>query len=114
MHIALFLGIPVLRSSDINETLRLMMIASQQVEKRVSDCEFKVYSNCIKPKRNKTNRVKLQVVQNLPGIGSKKAKAVLEEFGTLSKVFSANPEGFSKIHGIRKKTASSLFHLINA
>jgi ERCC4-type nuclease len=54
------------------------------------------------------------VVQSLPGIGPLNAKALLEEFGTVENVFTADEEKLCAVPGIGQKTAKSIRTLLVA
>jgi len=90
LHIALFLGIPILRSKNIDETLSLMIKTSMQLQHNVNIQEYRVYSPTIKPKKRNLQKMKLQILQCLPGIGHNKAKALLKQFGNLRNVFNTD------------------------
>jgi len=113
MHIAVFLGIPVIRSVDIKETLQLMIQAGKQIEKYEEENEYRVYNRDIKVKKNKIEKMKLQIIQNLPGVGQQRAKAILKEFSTLNRIFSCDADNLLKVDGIGKKTAKDIVNLIN-
>ena len=53
------------------------------------------------------------VLSSLPGVGEARAKALLKRFGSLRAVFSASPPDLSKVEGIGRKTADSLYKLFN-
>jgi ERCC4-type nuclease len=52
------------------------------------------------------------LVEDLPGIGPKRARALLERFGSLSVLFAATEEELSRVSGIGVKTARELRELL--
>jgi len=113
IHISLFPGIPVLRSANPGETLNLMILTGKQLEKYNGNSRCRVYRPGIKAKSYEQERLKLQLLQNLPNIGHQKAIAILNEFGNLSGVLTSNVGQLTKIKSIGKKTATKIVELIH-
>ncbi len=68
----------------------------------------------VKGKKPKTlEEQKLFVVSSLPNISEKKAKTLLEQFGTLRGLFSASKEDIAKLKGFGKVSAEKLWELFN-
>lgn len=63
-----------------------------------------------KPKRIQTR--KLYMLQGLPGIGPRTAKRMLEYFGSIEKVFTANEKELAGVEGIGKKKAVKMREII--
>ncbi|MGC8680234.1 MAG: ERCC4 domain-containing protein [Candidatus Micrarchaeia archaeon] len=55
----------------------------------------------------------LQVIGNLPGIGTKLAKKLLVYFGNIKNIANANVEDFMKVDKIGKKKAENIYNIIN-
>lgn len=53
-------------------------------------------------------------MQNIPDIGRKKAKLILESFGSLISIFFPDINKFASIKGIGKKTANHITRLIHS
>jgi ERCC4-type nuclease len=53
------------------------------------------------------------IVSGLPNINSKLSRRLLEEFGTVRKVFSAKEDRLMKVEGIGKKKARGIFCILN-
>lgn len=100
IHITLFMGIPVLRAIDAQESARLMLYAAKQAE--TAD------QNSVTIKRNQPHRIRskqkrqLYLLQGLPGIGPQRALALLERFGSIEGVLLASKEDLSRVPGIGK------------
>ncbi len=112
VHISLFLGIPILRSRNIEETLKLMIIAGNQLYKHDGNLDPRIYINHQKTNRKNHQKVKQQVLQSLPGVGHKRAKALLDHYKTLNKFFSSGTNDLQVIDGIGKRTAAELVKII--
>jgi DNA excision repair protein ERCC-4 len=90
--------IPVFRALDAEETVRLLLYAGRQLERDV------VGPVC-KARRRVTQRrrVQLWVLQALPGIGPKRAKALLDRFGSVKAVLNASSEALAQVHGMGRR-----------
>ncbi len=53
------------------------------------------------------------IVAGLPKVNSMLSKRLLEEFGTVKRVFSANEKKLMKVNGIGKKKANEIWCLLN-
>jgi Fanconi anemia group M protein len=56
----------------------------------------------------------LFLVQGLPGVGAKNARALLSHFGTIENLVCAHEEELEKVEGIGKKRAREIKRLLNA
>lgn len=63
-----------------------------------------------KPKRMQTR--KLYLLQGLPGIGPRMAKRMLEYFGSVEKVFTANEQELICVEGVGKKKAAKIREIV--
>jgi ERCC4-type nuclease len=113
IHISVFLGIPVLRSANIQETFKIMMMTGHQLEKYSHAREGRAYLPAVKAKMSRGKRARLQMIQHLPGIGHKRARAMLEAYPRRWDIFCLDEEGFMKIEGIGKKTAKEIVQFIH-
>lgn len=113
VHLSVFLGIPILRSKNMEETLELIINAGKQAEKCDAISYRRVYINHQKARKNNVNKLQVQVLQNLSGIGKKRAMELLKSFGSLKKVFNATETELLDVPGIGSKTAKAMYYLIN-
>lgn len=114
VHIALILGIPALRSQNIDETLQLMLMTGKQwLKNNGKKGLYRVYKPNIKPEKFRYRKLKLQILQNLPGVGFKRAVDLLDEFGTLRNVFLANDIDLEEVKGVGNKTAKEIVKLLD-
>lgn len=101
--IALFIGLPVLRSRDAEETVRLFRYAAQQ---------RRTVAIHALPRRGHRPRGKaaLQgyILQGLPGIGPAKAEQLLKRFGSIEAVLRADPEALAEVPGIGSRIAEKI------
>ncbi|MDH5795318.1 MAG: helix-hairpin-helix domain-containing protein [Candidatus Bathyarchaeota archaeon] len=67
-----------------------------------------------KPKAEDTERMQLQIVTHLPGIGTKLADRILREFRTVRNVFGASTAELSAVRGVGKVTAYRISRLLDA
>jgi ERCC4-type nuclease len=98
-----FLGLPVLRSLDPRETVRLMLYAARQ---------GRAMATGALPRRGKRPRGKLRtqlhILQGLPGVGPERARLLLEAFGSVEAVLSASEEALRSVDGIGLSTAERI------
>lgn len=107
IHLSVVLGIPVIRSIDLNETLYLIKSIARQTNNK-SDIN-KVYTLPKKSKRSGvTNKQKIKLLQMIPGLGTEKSVALLEKFGSIKKIALAKPSKLTEVKGIGKKLAENI------
>lgn len=105
--LSIFFGLPVLRSLEPEETVRLIRYT---VEQGVRFAEGGVQRAGYRPKGKKARQ--LYVLQSLPGIGKKRAEALLEHFGGIEAVMSATENELSEVEGIGDPTAEKIRNLV--
>jgi DNA excision repair protein ERCC-4 len=105
----LIFDVPVFRSTEPAETARLIYYIGSQLV-RLRDPRHTPYRQT-KAKRKKTRQ--LRVLQSLPGIGTDRAKKLLERFGTVRACITATPAELSEVEGIGSKTAAAIDQVIN-
>ena len=111
--LAVIYGIPVLRSRSPEETAKLILFASRQIEN--SGLNY----HCFRrrpPCRNsvhKKSKMQLQILQGFPGVGPSRAKQLLEKFGTIIKVLTASEEELQAVPGFGRKLIKQILDLCN-
>jgi len=96
--LTLFMGIPLLRSMDPEETATLMLFAARQGRA--------VASGALPRKGRRPQgkaRVQNRLLQGLPGIGPERARRLLERFGTIEAVIAAPADALASVPGIAKR-----------
>jgi len=104
ISISLIYGIPVLRAMNPHESARLINYATLQIRAIAGGglSNRGGYHPKTKSKRQ------LFILQGLPGIGPKKAKNLLDRFGSVEKIISASIEELQLIDGIGKNIAEKI------
>jgi DNA excision repair protein ERCC-4 len=101
--LTVFLGIPLLRSMDPEETASLILLAARQA---------RAYASGMLPRKGKRprgkTRVQGRILQGLPGVGPERARRLLERFGTIEAVFTAPADALASVPGIGKATAEAI------
>jgi DNA excision repair protein ERCC-4 len=101
--LTLFLGIPLLRSMDPEETASLMLFAARQ---------GRAFASGAMPRKGRRPRgkarVQSRILQGLPGIGPERAKRLLDRFGTIEAVIAAPAEALVSVPGIGQGTAEAI------
>ncbi|HEY5707543.1 MAG TPA: ERCC4 domain-containing protein [Terrimicrobiaceae bacterium] len=100
--------IPVLRATDASETARLILYTGQQLA-RLRDPNHAPYRQ-MKAKRKRTRQLRL--LQALPGVGSERARLLLDHFGSLRACFEARRDELQEIDGIGPGTAQAILDTI--
>lgn len=98
--LTVYLGIPLLRSRDWNETVQLMIYAARQGRAIAADG---LPRKGRRPKGKR--RAQLHMLQGLPGVGPKRAAALLERFGSVESVLTARADDLAAVDGIGYATA---------
>ena len=99
--------IPVIFSRDAQGTANFLEIAGRQ------DLVFKKelwLRPGRKPKRER--RRQLYILQGLPEVGPKKARALLDHFGSIESIVSAPEKDLTEVPFIGKKTASAIRNIV--
>jgi len=105
ISLTLFLGIPLLRSADAEESARLMLYAARQFDQIARQTPPRL----LKGKRPKGKRkTQLRILQSLPGIGPDTAYNLLEAFGSIEAVLTADEQALLEIAGIGARRAKSI------
>lgn len=105
--LSVFFGLPVLRSLEPEETVRLMRYT---VNQGVRFAEGGVQRFGYRPKGKKARQ--LYVLQGLPGIGKKRAEALLEHFGGIEAIICADEDQLAEVDGIGYPTAKTVRNLV--
>jgi len=97
-------GISLISTRNPYDTARtIYWIAKKEQEENRKEVGFKVKK---KPKELKL--LQERIVASIPGVSSVLSKRLLECFGSVEKVFSANEEELKKVKGIGEKLASKI------
>lgn len=105
--LTVFFGLPVLRALDPAETVRLMHYT---VAQGVRLAEGGVQRAGYRPKGRKARQ--LYVLQSLPRIGKTRAEALLEHFGGIEAVMSADENELVEVDGIGAPIAEKIRNLV--
>lgn len=101
--VSVFIGLPVLRTRNPEETARTFLYTAQQA---------RTMAHGGLPRRGYRPKGKaaLQryILQGLPGIGAKRAADLLAHFSTVEAVFTADEEALAAVPGIGLDTARNI------
>ena len=99
--------LPILRTLNQEDSAwHLKQLAMQR--KRLGQNKGSLHSYT--PKKQQTK--KEYILRGLPGIGSKLAKELLEEFGSIKNIINASPEALSKINGLGDKKIKEIHDIL--
>jgi DNA excision repair protein ERCC-4 len=104
VSLTLIFDLPVLRTRDVEETAHVLLYAARQLARlqRADPLPYRLN----KAKRRRTRQ--LRILQSLPGIGSDRAKRLLDHFGNVQACFTASAEDLHQVPGIGLKTAATI------
>ncbi|MDQ6965292.1 MAG: ERCC4 domain-containing protein, partial [Mariprofundaceae bacterium] len=103
ISLAVFLGIPLLRSRNLQETAYLMLYTARQSRAITRGA---LPRPGVRPRGKR--KTQLHILQGLPGVGPERAHTLLDSFGSIEAVLTASVEELAMIKGIGTHTAASI------
>lgn len=107
ISLTIIFGIPVLRALDGRETAKLMLYTAGQIDRVRGGW---IGGAGYRPKGRR--RQQLRVLQALPGIGPKRAAALLETFGSIRAIMAAGSDDLAAVHGMGSVTAAKIENVL--
>lgn len=107
VSIAAIWRVPVLHSSDAEQSARMLHFLADQVR---GPHERVLRRFDRKPKRLVSR--KLFLLQGLPGVGPALAQRLLDHFGTIERVFAADASAPGEVRGVGTKKAARIRELV--
>lgn len=101
--LSLFLGLPLLRAIDPEESAGVILLAARQGRAQSSGA---LPRHGQRPRAKP--RVQSHILQGLPGIGPMRAKRLIERFGSIEAVIAAPARDLAAVPGIGKATAEAI------
>ena len=105
--VTLFMGLPILRSRCPEETARTFLYAARQ-RRTVSTDTLVRHSR--RPKRKAA--LQSYILQGLPGVGPKRAKQLLDRFGSVESVITAAADVLSEVEGLGPDTIRKIRYAV--
>lgn len=101
--LAVGFGIALLRARDADETTAIMLLAAAQGRARASGA-------LPRPGRRPRGKQRLQshILQGLPGIGPRRARCLLDHFGSVEAVIAASADELAGVRGIGEDIAAKI------
>ena len=98
--LTVFLGLPLLRARDADESARLLELPARQ-----GRCVAE--GSMARPAKRPKNRraLQLHILQSLPGIGPTRAARLLKRFGSVEAVLAAEAAQLEEVAGVGRETA---------
>jgi len=100
----LLFDLPLFRTFDQKETARVLLYTGRQLVRRVTERNVRLAGRAPRRLRGK----QLRVLQSLPGVGPDRALALLERFGSVRSVMTAEKKEWLEVSGIGKRTARGM------
>lgn len=101
--------VPMISTKNIRDTASFLEIIANRLEKNRS-----VVNLLKKPKALTLKQQQESLIQSLPGIGPQLARNLLEKFGSVKKILSANEKQLQKVDKIGEKKASRIRKVIDS
>ena len=100
---------PLLRAKDAGESARLMRYTARQIRALRDASAREAYPRSFPTKRPRGKRkTQLHILQGLPGIGPKRARRLLERFGSVEAALTATAEELASVSGLGPHTAKAI------
>ena len=101
--LTVYLGLPLLRAVDGDETARLIRYTAIQGRAQAIGA---VPRPGQRPRGKR--RTQNHILQGLPGIGPERARRLLDRFGSVEAVITASAEELACVDGIGERTANAI------
>ncbi|MDA3924633.1 MAG: helix-hairpin-helix domain-containing protein [Kiritimatiellae bacterium] len=106
--LSVFFNIPVLRALNSEELVRLVEYTVAQEDRFRKNA---VHRHGYRPKRRRIRQ--LYILEGLPGVGRERAVKLLETFGSIEEVVTADEEELAEVDGIGKATAKKIREILS-
>jgi ERCC4-type nuclease len=103
VSVAVVFGVPILAADGPEESAEIMVIAARQIERTTTGAYVRPG---YRPKG--WRRRALFILQGLPGVGPRRAAALLDAFGSAAAVMAADAEGLARVDGIGMQVAERI------
>jgi DNA excision repair protein ERCC-4 len=106
--LALIYQIPILRSRSAAETAQLLLFAGHQLCRQPLDT---IPRHGRQPKRRR--KLQVHILQGLPGVGPRRAVALLDHFGAVRTALNASVPELCFVPGIHRATAEKIHGILD-
>jgi len=103
ISLTVFLGIPLLRSRNLQETAQLMLYTARQNRAVASGA---LPRHGMRPRGKR--KIQLHNLQGIPAVGPERASTLLDRFGSVEAVLTASMEELLAIKGIGKNSVDAI------
>jgi ERCC4-type nuclease len=107
VSLTLVFGLPVLRARDEHETARLVVYAAGQLARTALGISRRVAH-----RTRRGDRARLEMLQAIPGIGPRRALALLTRFGNVARLAASTPDSVAAVPGVGPTLASRVAWVI--
>jgi Fanconi anemia group M protein len=94
-------GVPIIFTESEKDTARMLLVLARRLEKKKAEISLRY-----KKSEMSLEEQKQFILEGFPGIGPVSAKALLDKFKTLSKVFEKNKKDLMKTEILDEKTTN--------
>lgn len=103
LALTVFIGLPVLRTRNADESARTLLFAGRQMRSIATES---LTRRGYRPKGK--SGLQRYILQGLPGVGPDKARRLIECFGNVREVMAADRDALLKVKGIGKTLAEKI------
>ncbi|MFH1332158.1 MAG: DEAD/DEAH box helicase [archaeon] len=107
--IALDYNVPIIYTKNPKDTAELIFTIARR-EQENKDKEFPLR---LERKPLTTKEQQEYIIESLPGVGPSLAKSLLDEFGSVSKVFNADKDHLQKVNNLGPKKAEDIKRIVD-
>jgi Fanconi anemia group M protein len=101
--------LPIVYTRSGEKSVEMMQLMARQIEKNTDVMPLR---SGYRPRKLASRQ--LYIVQGLPGIGPRRAKRLLKQFDSVTKVLTASIEKLSEVNGIGPLTAKRIREVLDA
>lgn len=101
--VSIIYGLPILKAMNGDESASLMIYTAQQQQRFSQDAISRP-----KKRPKEKRKAQLYLLQSIPEIGPKRAKSLIENFGSIEEIFKKDLDELTSVPGIGKKAAKAI------
>ncbi|RZN63363.1 ERCC4 domain-containing protein [Methanonatronarchaeum sp. AMET6-2] len=101
--------VPIIRTRDSIETAEYI----KTIARREQDGTTRTPNPHSKKPRKSLSEIQRYVASSIPMVGPKTAETLLNEFGSVRKIFTADKDELMEVDGVGQKTAEKIIKILN-
>lgn len=110
LYVVIHNHIPIVHAENATETVELLWAIHQMLHER-GQVPFSMHA---KKRAAAMPRTQRYMLETIPGLGPHLAEGLLEKFGSLQRVFAAQPDELMEVAGVGKGRARKIHEILHA